>query len=106
MAVRSEVLRFVQLGPLPPESDDSEAGDEAFGELERSLHAVRWPVSDDEARLLARGFGVDECFGLAWTLVQLVETAPTPVPATEPSASANEWLRLLWQRQQDPGRSL
>jgi hypothetical protein len=106
MSVRSEVLRFAQLGPLPPESDDAEAGDEAFGELERSRRAVRWPVSDDEARLLAQGFGVDECFGLAWTLLQLVETAPTPVPAAEPPATANEWLRLLWRRQQHPAPSL
>jgi hypothetical protein len=106
MAVRSEVLRFIQLGPLPPESDDAETGDEAFGELERSLHAVRWPVSDDEATLLAQGFGDDECFGLAWTLLQLVETAPTPVPAAEPSATANEWLRLLWRRQQDAAQSV
>jgi hypothetical protein len=106
MAVRSEVLRFVRLGPLPPESDDSEAGDEAFGELERSLRAVRWPVSDDEARLLAQGFGEDECFGLAWTLLQLVESAPTPVPAVEPAATANEWLRLLWRRQQEHASNL
>jgi hypothetical protein len=106
MAIRSEVLRFARLGPLPPETDNSAQGDEAFGELERSLRAVRWPVSDDEARLLAEGFGVDECFGLAWTLLQLVETAPTPVPAVEPAATANEWLRLLWQRQQDPAQPL
>jgi hypothetical protein len=101
MAVRAEVRRFLQLGPLPSEEDDSEAGDAAFGELERSLAAVRWPVSDDEARLLVRGFGADECFGLAWRLLHLVETSPTPVPAVEPAADANEWLRLLWSRQHD-----
>jgi hypothetical protein len=100
MTVRAEVRRFVELGPLPSEQDDSEAGDEAFGQLEQSLRAVPWPVSDDEARLLAQEFGVDECFGLAWRLLQLVETAPTPVPSAEPTATANEWVRLLWQRQQ------
>jgi len=106
MGVRSEVLRFVELGPLPSEADNSEAGDAAFGELERRLQAVRWPVSDEEARLLVRGFGDDECFGLAWRLLQLVETAPTPLPAVEPAAGANEWLRLLWHRQQDAARDL
>jgi hypothetical protein len=100
MVVRVEVRRFLELGPLPSEEDDSEAGDEAFGELERSLCAVRWPVSDDEARLLAQEFGVDECFGLAWRLLQLVETSPTPVPSAEPPRTANGWVRLLWQRQQ------
>jgi len=106
MGVRSEVLRFVELGPLPSEADDSEAGDAAFGELERRLQAVRWPVSDEEARLLVRGFGDDECFGLAWRLLQLVETAPTPLPAVEPAAGANEWLRLLWRRRQDAAPDL
>ena len=85
---------------MPSELDDSEAGDAAFGELEQSLRAVRWPVSDEEARLLAQEFGEDECFGLAWRLLQLVETAPTPVPSVEPAGTANEWVRLLWQRQQ------
>ncbi len=99
MAVRAEIHRFLELGPLPSEQDDSEAGDAAFGELEHSLRAVRPPVSDDEARLLVRGFGVDECFGLAWRLLHLVETAPTPVPVSAPPADANEWLRLLWSRQ-------
>jgi len=42
------------------------------------LAAVKTPVSDDEARALVRVFGPDDCFGLAWTLLHLIETAHGP----------------------------
>lgn len=106
MAFRSEVEAFVRLGPLPAEGDDSET-DEQFEERTRLLHAIGSPVTDEEARLLASCFGVDNCFGLAWTLLHLVESAPSSVVTVAPAPGANQWLVLLWNRRRnasaDPG---
>ncbi len=72
--VSDQVQEFLRLGrPLPSEEDNSEEGDEAFEELTEALHAIEKPVTNDEAALLIECFGDDECFGLAWTLLHLVE---------------------------------
>jgi hypothetical protein len=50
-------------------------------------------VSGEEAGALARLFGPDDCFGLAWTLVHLIESAPEyldHLPVHE-----NEWISRL-----------
>ena len=101
MTIRAEVRRFVELGPLPSEDDNSEDGDAAFDSLEQALHAIERPINDAEAALLSGSFGMDGSFGLAWTLLHLIETAPTNMPLTEPAASANPWIRRLWLRQQN-----
>jgi hypothetical protein len=101
LTIRVEVRRFVDLGPLPSEDENSEGGDAAFDSLEQALHAIERPINDAEAALLSGSFGTDGCFGLAWTLVHLIETAPTHMPLTEPAASANPWIRRLWLRQQN-----
>ncbi|MDX2851185.1 hypothetical protein [Actinacidiphila glaucinigra] len=33
-------------------------------------------MTDEEAHALAGCFGDDECFGVAWVLLHLIETAP------------------------------
>ncbi|WP_406043141.1 hypothetical protein OG799_03825 [Micromonospora sp. NBC_00898] len=100
MACRSEVEAFARLGPLPAEGDDSET-DEQFEERTRLLHAIGSPVTDEEARLLASCFGVDNCFGLAWTLLHLAESAPSSVATVAPAPGANQWLVLLWNRRRN-----
>jgi hypothetical protein len=40
------------------------------------LSKVQIPVTDKEACAMVRLFGPDDCFGLAWTLLHLIETAP------------------------------
>jgi hypothetical protein len=40
------------------------------------LSRVTPPVSNDEARSLVHLFGPDDCYGLAWTLLHLIESAP------------------------------
>ncbi|MEU6759300.1 hypothetical protein [Streptomyces sp. NPDC046685] len=98
MTVRSEVHDFVRLGPLPSEENNAEEGDEAFDALELALHAIEMPVTDEEAQLLVECFGNDECFGLAWTLLHLVESAPTSVVTSEPPGGSNTWVETLWVR--------
>ena len=95
MSVRPEVLAFVELGTLPSLENAVEASVERHQSL---LSLIRTPVSVEEARCLVNAFGPDECFGLAWTLLHLIETAPAPVLEERPSHTANGWVRLLWER--------
>lgn len=95
MTVRTDVAALAALGPLPDESAD----EFTIARHQVYLSKIRPPVSDEEAALLIGLFGPDDCYGLAWTLLHLVETAPGGVPLTsEPDDDANEWLRHLWAR--------
>ena len=111
--MRPEVIRLVELGPLPTE-DDERPEDEIvalLSEYERNLDALERPVTDEEAMALLKVFhpSGDSCFGLAWTLLHSIETAPNwPArPATSEMGKAFEsrlqgsdepWLQFLWQR--------
>ena len=53
------------------------------------LESVAKPVTDDEAAALAQLFGPGDCFGLAWTLVHLVESAPRVAP-TGPTSTCRQ----------------
>ena len=72
-AMREAVQAFVALGPLPAEQG---ATAEMLELHELAIKAIVSPVSDEEARQLVRSFGPDDCFGLAWSLLHLVEKAP------------------------------
>jgi hypothetical protein len=91
--MRKAVEDFIALGPLPESSAVSES------DLDRRvalLNAISRPVTDEEALALAQSFGPDECFGVAWSLLHLIETAPShPRP---PSAvfERSGWLRSGW----------
>jgi len=67
------VERLVQIGPWP---SSRVATVSELQELEASLGKVQTPITDEEARALVRLFGPDDCFGLAWTLLHLIETSP------------------------------
>ncbi|MGY0460337.1 hypothetical protein ACW14Y_08715 [Kitasatospora sp. cg17-2] len=92
--MRPAARAFVADGPLPGQSADEEEIDRRVAQLE----AVTKPVTGAEARALASCFGPDDCYGLAWTLLHLVETGPNPVLATEPAPNAGEWHHRLWGR--------
>lgn len=92
MKVREAVQEFVNLGPLPP----STAEEAMIARHEDALHKINGPLNVDEATLLATCFGPDDCFGLAWTLLHLIETSP--VPARFDANDDNEWIRRLLTR--------
>src|SRR5215831_13490779 len=95
MAMQTAVVELTKLGPLPRSADAKPKIVERWQNL---LAAVRTPVSDDEARALVRHFGPDDCFGLAWTLLHLIETAPSwPLPDCL-ARPGNEWIDLLRKR--------
>jgi hypothetical protein len=95
MSVRKVVEEFVRKGVLP----DSSASEETIATRQRLLERINRPISDAEAEMLARCFGPDDCFGLAWALLHLIETAPGGCPIkSQPGEWENEWVRLLWDR--------
>lgn len=92
--IRDEVQHFVALGPLP----DSSASEDTIQVYESALERIMPPVSVDEAKMLIRSFGKGDCYGLAWTLVHLIESGPRLPLGPEAATDANEWIRTLWQR--------
>lgn len=94
MRVRREILDFVGLGPLP--SEDASA--EEIATHQALLERIPTPITLEEARMLLSGFGDDNCYGLAWTLLHVIETAPGEPIEREPSPSENMWIRELWDR--------
>ena len=93
--LRKEVVELGRLGPLPSHHDADVALVERFQTL---IEAIKKPVTDDEARVLVRCFGPDDCYGLVWPLVHLVETAPNWPLADCLEDSSNEWIQMLRQR--------
>lgn len=71
--VRKEIEDMRTLGPLPSEDDADLSVLKTYEELYR---AVVKPVTDEEARILVELFGPDGCFGLASSIMHLIETAP------------------------------
>ena len=70
--MRKEVQELVNMGPLP---DCETVTEEQLKTYESLLSRVTPPVSNDEARGLLHLFGPDDCYGLAWTLLHLIESA-------------------------------
>jgi hypothetical protein len=92
--MRPEVLTFVADGPLP----DWDAEEEEIDRRVTQLEAISKPVTGEEAAALVTCFGPDDCYGVAWTLLHLIETGSNPVLKTKPAPDANEWHHRLYDR--------
>jgi hypothetical protein len=95
--LRPEVARLLDMGPLP-DSATAAKDSTRLEEYQRLIDGIRKPVSDEEAQALAALFGPDDCFGLAWSLVHLIESSPGWPPAELLPDVDNEWTRLLVDR--------
>lgn len=94
---REQVQKLSALGSLPAERDVSQESLEAYEHL---LGDITPPVTDDEARVLVGVFGPDDCFGLAWTLLHLIESAPNWPLQDALAGTSNEWKLRLRARAQ------
>ena len=97
MVIRQSVQDFIDAGPLL----DSDTGTvQDIKRLQDLLKAIEEPVSDEEAQALVYSFGPDTCFGLAWTLMHLIETAPGAMTAQYPKlpGPADFWTDRLNRR--------
>lgn len=74
--MREEIDQLAKMGPLPSYRtamrEDQRKRIERYGLL---IVSIQRPVTDEEARALASLFGPDDCFGMEWTLVGLIESA-------------------------------
>jgi hypothetical protein len=89
------IERLVELGPLPSSATATVPGLQAY---EAEFERVIKPVSDDEARALVRLFGPDDCFGLAWTILHLVESAAGWPLEDALEGLSGDWIEMLRDR--------
>lgn len=99
--VRKEIEEMCALGPLPSEDSRDIELIKKYDELYR---AITMPITDDEARLLAKLFGHDGCFGLASSLMHLIETAPGWPLEDCLLDQGNEWIVEMRNRAIRGGR--
>jgi hypothetical protein len=90
--MREAVQKLGALGPLP---DSDSADEEQLRLYEDLLKQITPPVSDEEARILVGIFGPDESYGLAWTVLHLVESAPGWPLRDCLDGELNEWTRAF-----------
>ncbi len=89
------ISALVELGPLPNSTMATVPAIQAF---EKQLSKINSPVTDGEACALVRLFGPDDCFGLAWTLLHLIETAPNWPCEGAFDGLQGEWIDRLRKR--------
>ena len=97
--VRKEVEELRKMGPLPSEKESIENPPSLLERYQQLLLSIEKPVTDEEAAILAGVFGVDDCFGLAWTLAHLIETAPNWSADEYLENAGNEWVKSLRERE-------
>jgi hypothetical protein len=96
--MQTPISELLDLGPLPPSTSSDLRKLETIQHL---LEGITEPVTDDEARALSGLFGPDDCFGLAWTLVHAIETAPGWPLRDVLRHGSNEWIARLKQRSEN-----
>ena len=72
-STRKDIDDLLNSSPLP---SSEEATESQLKEIHRVIELIAEPVTDDDAIILLDSFGPDECFGLAWPLIHLIETSP------------------------------
>lgn len=96
--VRKEIEELRKMGPLPSEKESIANPSPLLERYQQLLLSIEKPVSDEEAAILTGVFGVDDCFGLAWTLAHLIETAPNwPINECLQDVG-NDWIKMLKDR--------
>jgi hypothetical protein len=93
--IRDLIKQLENLGPLP---DEEAATEEQLTAYQALLENVVLPITNEEARWLVGLFGTDECYGLAWTLLHLIETAPQWPLMDCLGGTQNEWILRLRSR--------
>lgn len=93
--MQPSVSQLVALGRLPVSEG---AHVEELQRFQDALQGMRKPLTDDEARALVQCFGTDDCFGLAWSLLHAIETAPGWPLKDVLEGSEKSWIVRMRQR--------
>jgi hypothetical protein len=93
--MRPAVTQLVGKGRLP----SSNSAIPVIREWQEALEKIERPVSDSEAAALLGLFPTndDECYGIAWTLLHLVESAPNWPLQDCLQDRTNPWVARLRQ---------
>jgi hypothetical protein len=81
------------MGPFP--SYDDVASIEVVEHYAQLLESIEPPVTDEEAVALVTLFGQDDFYGLAWSVVHLVESAPGWPIRECLEGEGNPWISAL-----------
>jgi hypothetical protein len=93
--MQQAIRELLVLGPLPSSVVATVSTMRVF---DKQLSEVQTPITDEEACALVKLFGSDDCFGLAWRLLHLIETAPGwPVQRALVDCEG-EWIDRLRER--------
>jgi hypothetical protein len=93
--IRPEVLELMKLGHFPPSQNVVPS---VISRQEELLGAIAPPVTNDEACELVKLFGPDDYYGIAWTVLHLVESAPNWPLVDCMTDTSNEWINRLKTR--------
>jgi hypothetical protein len=93
--MRSEIQSLISLGKLPSEAGTSLS---QIADAQAAIDSIEPPVTDSEATALTSIFGEDSCFGLARSLVHLIESCPNWPLIEALSLAENPWISLLRER--------
>lgn len=93
--MQTSIEELLKLGPLPCSTNADVAKLAQFQDL---LSKIEQPISNEDARALIALFGPDDCFGLCWTLLHIIETAPGWPINEILFPTGNEWIDRLRER--------
>jgi hypothetical protein len=96
--MQQAIATLVGLGPLPSSAAANVSTMQAF---EDQLSRVETPITDEEVCALVKLFGPDDYFGLAWTLLHLIETAPGWPVESALVGLEGEWIDRLRERAEE-----
>jgi hypothetical protein len=95
MQLQPAVVQLLELGRLPRSEN---ATPSCLNKFTENMAAIQLPVNSDEARALCMLFGDDDCFGLAWTLLHIIETASDWPRPKDLEGLHGEWIDRLAAR--------
>jgi hypothetical protein len=97
MSLRDPISQLVALGPLP---DEETASVEEVSVREALVLRIPEPVTDDEARVLLPLLGntEDSLYGLKWSLLHAIESAPGWPMWEALRGASGPWRNLLMTR--------
>jgi hypothetical protein len=98
LALRDHTQRIVDLGPMPADAPDIE--EDLLSTWASAIEDLELPLSEDESIALLACFPPDDStvFGLAWSLLHAVETAPYGPELLRSLDDRSWWVALLKQR--------
>ena len=93
--MQNAIIELKKLGSLPS-SENPEL--DMLTKYQELITSINPPIDNEETIVLLDLFGSDDCFGLAWTLVHLIETAPDWPLYERLTNMDNEWIVRLKTR--------